>query len=112
MKVLLDTDIGNDIDDAVALAYLLAQPACELLGVTTCTGDTRQRAALAAAVCDAAGREDVPIYAGAAGPIWGGPGQPDVRQYEALRDRPHLSKPIDFNRLDEMLRALVENPPA
>ena len=25
-KILLDTDIGSDIDDAIALAYLLAQP--------------------------------------------------------------------------------------
>ena len=35
IPVLLDTDIGSDIDDAVCLAYLLAQPRCELLGVTT-----------------------------------------------------------------------------
>ena len=34
-KVLLDTDIGSDIDDAVCLAYLLKQPQCELLGITT-----------------------------------------------------------------------------
>ncbi len=33
-KVLLDTDIGSDIDDAVCLAYLLAQPECNLLGIT------------------------------------------------------------------------------
>ena len=35
MKVLLDTDIGSDIDDAICLAYLLAQPQCDLLGITT-----------------------------------------------------------------------------
>jgi inosine-uridine nucleoside N-ribohydrolase len=40
IKVLLDTDIGSDIDDAVCLAYLLANPACDLLGITTVTGDT------------------------------------------------------------------------
>ena len=34
IPVILDTDIGSDIDDAVALAYLLRQPACELVGVT------------------------------------------------------------------------------
>ena len=38
-KILLDTDIGSDIDDAVCLAYLLANPACELLGITTVTGE-------------------------------------------------------------------------
>ena len=49
-KVLLDTDIGSDIDDAVCLAYLLANPACELLGITTVTGDTVKRASMAS-VC-------------------------------------------------------------
>lgn len=31
IKVLLDTDIGGDIDDALCLAYLLNQPSCELV---------------------------------------------------------------------------------
>ena len=43
-KILLDTDIGSDIDDAVCLAYLLAQPACELVGVTTVSGESVKRA--------------------------------------------------------------------
>ncbi|MEN9936581.1 MAG: hypothetical protein RLZZ387_3160 [Chloroflexota bacterium] len=38
-KLLLDTDIDfmGDIDDVMCLAYLLAQPACELLAITTVT---------------------------------------------------------------------------
>ncbi|EED31688.1 purine nucleosidase [gamma proteobacterium NOR5-3] len=67
-KVLLDTDIGSDIDDAVALAYLLRQPRCELLGITTVTGDAQGRAQLAAALCRAAGVE-APIYPGAESPL-------------------------------------------
>src|SRR5437660_423515 len=47
VKILLDTDIGSDIDDAVCLAYLLAQPACELLGITTVSGEADKRAMLA-----------------------------------------------------------------
>ena len=47
VPVLLDTDIGSDIDDAICLAYLLAQPRCDLRGVTTVSGMPRQRAALA-----------------------------------------------------------------
>ena len=46
IPVLLDTDIGSDIDDAVALAYLLRQPACELLGITTVSGEPERRASL------------------------------------------------------------------
>jgi len=51
VKILLDTDIGTDIDDAVCLAYLLANPDCELLGITTVTGEPVKRAMLASALC-------------------------------------------------------------
>jgi len=87
--LLLDTDIGSDIDDAVALAYLLRQPDCNLLGITTVTGDTAQRAALIEVICRAGGREDIPIYAGLSGPLLHGPGQPDVPQYAAIAGLPH-----------------------
>ena len=67
-KVILDTDIGSDIDDAICLAYLLAQPRCELLGITTVTGEPNQRAQIASAICKAAGKK-VPIYPGVDTPL-------------------------------------------
>ena len=69
-KVLLDTDIDivGDIDDVMCLAYLLAQPACELLGITTVSWETDQRAMVASALCKAAGRR-VPIFPGAETPF-------------------------------------------
>lgn len=42
-KVLLDTDIGGDIDDAICLAYLLKEPQCELVGITTVCGKPEKR---------------------------------------------------------------------
>ena len=77
--MLLDTDIGNDIDDAVCLAYLLAQPRCELLGITTVTAAPDLRAGLASVLCRNAGR-DVPIYPGAADPLVGPPVQEPERR--------------------------------
>lgn len=62
-KILLDTDIGGDIDDAVCLAYLLRERKCDLLGITTVCGEPETRAAVADAICKAAGRT-VPIVAG------------------------------------------------
>ena len=62
-KILLDTDIGGDIDDAICLAYLLKEPQCDLLGITTVCGEPEKRAAVADAICRAAGRQ-VPIVAG------------------------------------------------
>jgi inosine-uridine nucleoside N-ribohydrolase len=71
-RVLLDTDIGNDIDDTVCLDYLLRKPGCELLGVTTVTAASIERAKLASVLCRHAGR-DVPIVAGAERPLTGEP---------------------------------------
>lgn len=64
IKILLDTDIGTDIDDALALAYLLNQPRCDLVGVTTCTGEASLRAEMVSAMCRHMGRQDIPIHVG------------------------------------------------
>lgn len=62
-KILLDTDIGDDIDDALALGLALKLPEVELVGITTVFGDTDKRARIAAKICRLAG-VDVPVYAG------------------------------------------------
>ncbi len=67
--VLIDTDIGDDIDDALALALALRSPEIDLQGVTTVFGDTPLRARLAAHILKVFGREDVPVAAGAATPL-------------------------------------------
>jgi inosine-uridine nucleoside N-ribohydrolase len=69
--VVVDTDTG--LDDAHAMLYLLAQPDVDIIGVTAVFGNTRveQAARNAATVLDVAGRPDVPIYLGAAGPLQG-----------------------------------------
>jgi purine nucleosidase len=64
MKVVLDTDIGTDIDDAWALGYALKSPAFELLGVTVTDADTPQRARLACKLLYRLGRTDVPVAVG------------------------------------------------
>lgn len=69
-KILLDTDIGTEVDDAITLAYLLANPACDLVGVTTSCGESIRRAELASALCRAAGRPEVPIHAGCEEPLF------------------------------------------
>lgn len=89
IPILFDTDIGSDIDDAVALAYLLREPRCELVGVSTVSGEPLARAELADAVCQAAGRMDVPVHSGADLPLLGPQLQPHVPQRSALERFPH-----------------------
>ena len=63
LKVLLDTDIGGDIDDAICLTYLLKEPQCDLIGITTVSGQSEIRAEIADAICKVAGKT-IPIVAG------------------------------------------------
>jgi purine nucleosidase len=104
-KVLLDTDIGSDIDDAVALAYLLCQPRCKLLGITTVTGNAQGRAQLAAALCRAAGVE-VPIYAGIESPLVMESMQAEAPQTQRLKGtQPQFASGQAIDFLRETIRA-------
>lgn len=62
--VILDTDIGDDIDDAFALALALRSPELRILGITTAFGDTELRAQLLDRYLTAVGRADIPVAAG------------------------------------------------
>src|SRR5262245_46707983 len=66
--VVLDTDIGNDVDDALALALLMASPEVELRGVTTVGATPDVRALLTCRFVTFTGRRHVPVAAGVATP--------------------------------------------
>jgi purine nucleosidase len=63
-KVIFDTDIGDDVDDAFALALTVASPKLEVMGVTTAWGDTDLRARLTERFLKATGHGDIPVAAG------------------------------------------------
>ncbi|MCX8053925.1 MAG: nucleoside hydrolase [Armatimonadetes bacterium] len=108
--ILLDTDIGSDIDDALCLAYLLCQPRCELLGVTTVTGEPDKRAMLVDMLCRIAGRNDVPIHSGSYKPLFGQQLQPQASQAVVLERYPHRQ---DFEPCTavEFLRQTIRRRP-
>jgi purine nucleosidase len=62
--VILDTDIGDDIDDAFALALVERSPELQVLGITTAYGDTNLRAQLALRFLGATGFGNIPVAAG------------------------------------------------
>jgi purine nucleosidase len=108
-KVLLDTDIGTDVDDAVCLAYLLSHPDCELLGITTVTGEAEKRASLASVLCQAVGR-DIPIYPGADRPMQGEQRQSIARQAAALPRWPHETH-FPMNQAADFLADTIRSQP-
>ena len=61
ISVILDTDIGGDIDDIWALVLLLKSPELDLRLVTTATGDTHYRAKVVVRLLEIAGRGDSPL---------------------------------------------------
>ncbi|WP_187279448.1 nucleoside hydrolase [Quadrisphaera setariae] len=80
-RVVLDTDLGTDVDDALALALLLGSPEVELVGVTTVYGDTDLRARATSRLLELAGvpgpgallqtGRGLPVRAGASAPLSG-----------------------------------------
>ena len=64
IPLILDTDIGTDVDDVWALVFLLNCPEVDVKLITTCTGDTEYRARLVAKILSELDREDIPIGIG------------------------------------------------
>lgn len=108
-RILLDTDIGSDIDDAVCLAYLLMQPDAELVGVTTVTGEAIERAKMVSAMCKVAG-VDVPIYPGAENPLVVDIVQAEAIQAGALKHWPHDNDFPAGEAVAFMRRTIRANP--
>lgn len=63
-KIIIDTDIGDDIDDAFAIALALRSPELQILGISTAFGDTEARAKIVDRLLAEAGQTDIPVFAG------------------------------------------------
>lgn len=63
-KIIIDTDIGDDIDDAFAVALALKSPELQILGITTTFGDTEARAKILDRMLGEVGRQDIAVAVG------------------------------------------------
>ena len=63
-KVIIDTDIGDDVDDAFALALAVKSPELEIVGITTTFGETEVRAQIVDRFLGEVGRGEIPVMAG------------------------------------------------
>ncbi|MEM2792574.1 MAG: nucleoside hydrolase [Candidatus Bathyarchaeia archaeon] len=71
VNVILDTDIGDDIDDALALLLLLKSPELNVKAVSTVTGDVEARSMLALRIMEEMDVKDIPVKPGASNPLFG-----------------------------------------
>ncbi|HUW56701.1 MAG TPA: nucleoside hydrolase [Planctomycetota bacterium] len=63
-KIIIDTDIGDDIDDAIAVSFAVRRPELEVVGITTCHGPTDRRCRMLAKQLSLLGVEDIPFAPG------------------------------------------------
>ena len=65
IPIILDTDIGTDVDDAFALGLILASPELDFRAVTTSGGQTEDRAWMVCRFLTQCGKSGIPVAAGA-----------------------------------------------
>jgi inosine-uridine nucleoside N-ribohydrolase len=88
VPLLVDTDIGDAFDDALALGWLLANPSADIRAITSVHGDAHTRALIVCRMLHACGRGDIPVAGGA--PAREGPAHQGQMQYglRPARKRP------------------------
>jgi purine nucleosidase len=108
--VFLDTDIGDDIDDALALSLALQSPELNILGITTVLQDGSRRADLVWKILDLFGRTDIPVGIGAEQPLMARPRTGSVRQTEALSPEDRMPSDRRRNGLELLIDTCLHAP--
>jgi purine nucleosidase len=63
-KVIIDTDIGDDVDDVFAVGLALSSPELKVVGISSAWGDTALRSRMVDRLLCETGREDIPSLQG------------------------------------------------
>jgi inosine-uridine nucleoside N-ribohydrolase len=113
--IIIDTDIGDDIDDAFALAFALNSSELNLKAVTTVFGNVEVRTKLALKLLKTFGRDDIPVATGVGKPFFERTYRRDrylgdevPRQAVVLvKDEP-LSKPYPMHTVDLIISTVMD----
>ena len=108
-SILIDTDIGDDVDDALAIALALRSPEIKIKAITTVFKNTAERARLAQALLDTFGETKIPVYEGS--------GRPIIHEVET-EEIPCQCKVVDYlnyhkrpdHAADVIIQTLKEDP--
>ncbi len=102
-KVIIDTDIGDDIDDAFAVALAVKSPELQILGIETTFGETELRAKLLDRFLAEIGRADIPVLAGK-------PTPPTPMSQRRYADEGHFAKSSHGDAAEFLLDQIRKNP--
>lgn len=111
IPIILDTDIGGDIDDALALALALQSPELDVRAVTTVSDDTEGRARLAWKELGLYGRQDIPVAAGAVETLFETrANRPTPAQFKVLTPQDTLPPAARRRAVDLIIDTLLASP--
>jgi purine nucleosidase len=104
-KIIIDTDIGDDVDDAFAVALALRSPELQIVGISTTFGETETRAKLLDRLLGEAGRSDIPVAVGIS----------DLQSQTSLSQRAyaeggHFARPSHPHAVDFILEQIRRYP--
>jgi purine nucleosidase len=113
-RLIIDTDIGTDVDDALTLAYIYAKPRIlDVVGIATTGGNTKLRADIAYTFLKACQVEDKSMpqfgvgYAQSLGGKVGYMSEVEATRYAVLQN-PHISK--DEVAIEDWYAKLLDKP--
>ena len=105
-KIIIDTDIGSDIDDAFAVALALRSPEFDILGIAAASGDTQARAKILDRMLGEVGRQDIPVAVGIQTPL---PEGATVNQ-KVYGEKGHFGRPTHPKAVDFILDQIRRHP--
>src|SRR6266404_260821 len=107
IPIIIDTDIGDDIDDALALALALQSPELDIRAVTTVIDDVESRSRLAWKELGIFGRRDIPLATGAPEPLLDPIRQGRARQFEVLTAADTVPPAVRRRAVDLIIETLL-----
>jgi len=110
IPVVLDTDIGDDIDDALALALALQSPELDVRAVVTVLQHRQRRADLVWKILQLYGRTDIPVGMGAEQPLLTPPRTGKVRQTDALGPQDRMPEEARRNGVQLLIETCLRSP--
>jgi purine nucleosidase len=110
IPVILDTDIGDDIDDALALALALQSPELRVLAITTVLHQGERRADLTYRILELYHRTDIPVGVGAEQPLLAASNNLPIKQTQALASDYHMPLDRRRNGLELLIETVMRSP--
>lgn len=107
IPVILDTDIGGDIDDTWALAMMLKSPELDVKLITTATGDTAYRAKIVCKLLETAGLQDVPVGVGIKQP--GDPKRKNQAAWVEDYELKSFTGPLHCNGVEVLINTIMKS---